>query len=57
MIVEEVLNERLVRHYSNENKMMLQVETGVEYADAIDVIPCRYTYVETEKLIPEEEAM
>lgn len=57
MIIEEVLNERLVRHYSDEKKMMLQVETGIEYADAIDVIPCRYTYVETENLIPEEEAM
>ena len=57
MIIEEVLNERLVRHYSDEKKMMLQVETGIEYAEAIDVIPCRYTYVETENLIPEEEAM
>lgn len=57
MIIEEVLNERLVRHYSDEKKMMLQVETGIEYAEAIDVIPCRYTYVETENLIAEEEAM
>lgn len=57
MIIEEILNERLVRHYSDENKMILQVETGIEYAEAVDVIPCRYTYVETETLIPNEEAM
>lgn len=57
MIIEEILNEKLVRHYSDENKMILQVETGIEYAEAVDVIPCRYTYVETETVIPTEEVM
>ena len=51
MVVEEILNERLVRHYSDKGMMILQVETGVEYADAVDVIPCRYTYEETDKPI------
>ena len=28
---------------------ILQVETGIEYVEAIDVIPCRYTYKETDR--------
>ena len=40
---------QLVKHYSDEGKYLLQVETGREYASAIDVYPCRYTYVEIDK--------
>ena len=45
----------LIRHKSDSNKYIRQVETGIEYASAVDVIPCRYTYEETEKEIPEKE--
>ena len=45
----------LIRHKSDSNKFIRQVETGIEYASAVDVIPCRYTYEETEKEIPEKE--
>lgn len=48
MVKEEILNERLVRHYSDKGMVLLQVETGIEYSDAVDVIPCRYTYEETD---------
>ena len=51
MVIEEQLNENLVRHYSDEGLYILQVETGVEYCEAVDAIPCRYSYVETEKKI------
>jgi hypothetical protein len=54
MVIEEVLNERLVRHYSNKGVTLLQVETGIEYDEAVDVIPCRYTYDETENKIEGE---
>ena len=46
MILEEVVSESLVRHYSNQGKMIKQVETGICYKDATDVLPCRYTYKE-----------
>ena len=52
MIVSEKLNERLIRHKSDDNKFILQVETGLEYIEAVDVIPCRFTYEETDKEIP-----
>lgn len=41
----------LIKHESDRNKYIRQVETGVEYVSAVDVIPCRYTYVETEREI------
>ena len=44
-------HDNLVKHYSDENKLILQVETGVKYAEAIDVYPCRYTYEEIDEPI------
>ena len=52
MIQYEYLNEgTLVKHYSDAGVMLLQVETGVMYSDPIDVVPCRYTYTETDEPI------
>ena len=48
----------LVKTYSTENKYIKQVETGLEYNEAIDIgvyqngyKPLNYTYVETNKEI------
>ena len=50
-------NVKLIKTYAedeNGNKYYIkQVETGTEYSEAVDVIPCRYTYVATDKLIVE----
>lgn len=49
----------LYRTYSDDNKMILQIETGIEYDEAIDVGDengnIRYTYEETDKDIEREE--
>ena len=59
-IITESINERLERRYSNAGMMLLQIETGIEYSEAVDVVPCRYTYQETDTPIevdtPEEQA-
>ena len=56
MIQVEYLNDgTLVRHYSDAGFMLLQNETGIKYADPIDLVPCRYTYAETDELIEVEE--
>ena len=48
MIKTETLKSNtLIRHFSDEGKMIRQVETGAIYSEAIDVVPCRYTYEET----------
>ena len=58
MIQTEYLNDRtLIKHYSDAGFMLLQVETGIKYAEPIDVVPCRYTYSETDELIEIEEAL
>lgn len=55
MIVQEKINERLVRHYSDKGVYIRQLQTGIEYSEAVDVIPCRYNYVETDKPIEQEQ--
>ena len=46
---------QLYRTYSDSGKMLIQVETGIEYSEAIDVYPFKYTYIESDKDIPTEE--
>lgn len=53
ILVEYLNNSALVRHYSNQNLLLLQNETGAKYIEAIDLVPCRYTYTETNELIEE----
>lgn len=49
MIREEILDNNFVRHYSDEGFKIKQIETNIIYSDAIDLIPCRYTYEETDE--------
>ena len=41
--------------YSDSNFYIEQIETGSVYDETYDVIPCRFTYRETDKLIEKEE--
>ena len=54
MIVQEFVND-LVYTRSDSGYYIIQNETGLEYEDAWDVLPCRYTYSESEELIPKRE--
>lgn len=47
MIQSETINSNLIRHYSDAGLRIEQVETGRVYDDAVDAIPCAYTYRET----------
>ena len=51
------IGEREFLHtYSDKKFYILQVETSNIYDEAYDVIPCRYTYKETnEEIVIEEE--
>lgn len=54
MIREELIeNGERVRHWSDAGYKIVQVETGILYDDAVDVLPCRYTYEETEEPVEE----
>ena len=52
MIREELIEKgERIHHWSDLNLKIRQIETGVVYDDAIDVLPCRYTYEETDEPI------
>ena len=56
MIKSEYLNEgTLIRQWSDAGVMLLQVETGAMYSDPVDLVPCRYTYQETDVLVGFED--
>lgn len=45
MIKTEYLdNNTRIRHYSDAGMKLRQVETDRVYDDAVDYLPCRYTY-------------
>lgn len=55
MLLTEYTEDGRIRHYSNEGYYIRQIETGILYEDAVDILPCPYTYEETDELIPETE--
>lgn len=57
MIIEEkiIINEReLIKTYSDAGKYIIQTDTGIRYAEAVDV-PNRYTYTESNEDIEIEK--
>lgn len=44
----------IYKTWSDANMMIIQVPTGVKYADALDPENTKYTYVESDEPIPEE---
>lgn len=40
--------------YINSEKVFLQNETGAKYSDPVDIVPCPYTYEETDELTENE---
>ena len=56
MILIEYLREgTLIKHYSNEGFLLLQNETGAKYAEPVDIVPCPYTYTETDEKDEEQD--
>lgn len=56
IIVELVDDDTRERRYSDKGVKLLQKETGHLYDDAVDVIPCRYTYEETDEPIESDQS-
>lgn len=57
MVKSELIeNGNRIHHWSDADMKLRQVETGNIYDDAVDVMPCRYTYEETDIPIEETEA-
>jgi hypothetical protein len=51
----KILNNTFIVHYAEDSQgnryYIKQVETGIIYEEAVDVLPCRYRYVVTDKPI------
>ena len=49
----------LIKHWAEDENgrryIIRQIETEIEYTEAVDVYPCRYTYEVTDKVQEEEE--
>ena len=43
------------RRYSDAGRRLRQIETGAIYDDAVDVVPCAYTYEETDQPVEDYE--
>ena len=54
MILQDFINDLLFTH-SDSNFYIIQNETGQKYEDAWDTLPCKYTYSESEELIPKRK--
>lgn len=55
MVVQEnikVNDRELVKTYSDSGKYIIQIETGIKYAEAVD-LPNKYTYKESDEVINE----
>lgn len=49
MLKEEIITKngkQFVRHYSDEGKRIIQLETMWAFDEAEDELPCKFTYVE-----------
>lgn len=51
----KINDKELLHTYSDKGFYILQVETNIKYDEAYDIIPCPYTYVETNEKIEKEE--
>lgn len=49
----ELYGKQFRKSYSDADFYILQVETGIEYDEAIDILNAPYTYQETTHLIKE----
>lgn len=54
MIVQETLDNGLIRTYSDKGKRLIQKETGAIYDEAID-LPLKFTYEESKEDIEKGE--
>lgn len=56
-ILSEMVSEDCIRHYSDLGVKLRQIETGLIYPDAVNVVPCEYTYEETDIPIEDDEIL
>ena len=60
MIIQEIVtlhNMQFKHTYSSDNKYIKQIETGAIYNEAYDVAERDFSYIETETLLSNDDAL
>lgn len=52
MLQSQFVETNRIKHWSDEGYYIRQIETDILYIDAVDNLPCKYTYEETTEPIP-----
>ena len=55
MIRSEIIDNTVVRHWSDAGVKLRQIETDTLWNDAVDVLPCAFTYEETDIPVDDED--
>ena len=55
MVAEEIIDNTVVRHWSDAGVKLRQIETDTLWNDAVDVLPCAFTYEETDIPVDDED--
>ena len=55
MIQSQFVEPNRIRRRSDAGYYLRQVETDILYIDAVDPLPCKYTYEETDVPLPVPE--
>lgn len=48
MVKSEIISDKYIKHISDAGKKIRQIETGRIFNEAVDRIPCQFTYEETD---------
>lgn len=51
---EETIGATTLLHTYSDSFYLIQKETGAEYEEAWDAIPCKYTYEESDTPLPKK---
>ena len=56
MLISETITTKsgieLLKHYSDNNKYIIQIDTGIKYGSAVDPIDTTHTYEESNEDLP-----
>lgn len=57
-LISEIIDDKFIKHYAKDylgNKyFIVQIETGIKFAEAMDLLPCKYTYAVLNEKIEED---
>jgi hypothetical protein len=55
IVVEHISDKNLDKRYSDNGVLIRQIETDTLYSEAIDIVPCPFTYEETDIPIEDDD--